>query len=143
MVAAVKFHAFGEAMAHKKHHLGTDTLKILLTNTAPDAAAHAVKADLTEIAAGNGYAAGGWAVSRASSGQTAGLYALKLNDQPTAFTATGGNVGPYRYAVLYNDTALNKDLIQFWDLGASNTLLDTQPFPLDVIAGDGTILSFT
>ena len=52
-----KFNAFVADVANKVHNLGSDTLKVLLTNTAP-VATNAVKADLTEIAAGNGYSAG-------------------------------------------------------------------------------------
>lgn len=53
-----KFNAFVQDLTRKVHNLNSDTLKILLTNVAP-VATNAVKADLTEIAAGNGYTAGG------------------------------------------------------------------------------------
>lgn len=52
-----KFQAFVEHVAEKVHNLQTDALKVMLTNTAP-VAANTVKADLIEIAAGNGYVAG-------------------------------------------------------------------------------------
>jgi hypothetical protein len=58
MASFNKFQPFVENLAEKVHNLGSDALKWLLTNTAP-AAANAVKADLTEIAAANGYSAGG------------------------------------------------------------------------------------
>ena len=58
MASFQKFNAFVADVANKVHNLGADTLKILLTDTAP-VATNAVKANLTEIAAGNGYAAGG------------------------------------------------------------------------------------
>ena len=38
------------------------------------------------------------------------------------FTSAIGSMGPFRYAVLYNNTATNKELIGFWDNGASVTL---------------------
>lgn len=41
------------------HNLDTGALKVYLTNAAPNAATHTVKADLAEIGAGNGYTAGG------------------------------------------------------------------------------------
>jgi hypothetical protein len=112
MAAFVKFHAFVEAVAEKKHNLGSDTLKVYLTNDVIDPAGDAVKADLAEIAAGNGYTAGGGVAAQASSAQVGGLYTLILNDPPT-WTASGV-IGPFRSAVLYNDSAANKDLIGAW-----------------------------
>ena len=54
----VKYNCFVENLAEKVHNLGADTLKVALSNTAPDAA-DAVLADAAEISAGNGYTAGG------------------------------------------------------------------------------------
>jgi hypothetical protein len=127
-----KFQPFVEAVAEKKHNLGSDTLKVMLTLTAP-VAANAVKADLTEIASGNGYTAGGTAANIVSSAQTSGTYKLVLDD--VVFTASGGAIAAFRYAVLYNDTATNDELIGFWDRGASTTLLDGDTFTANF---DGT-----
>ena len=66
MASFNKFNAFVADVANKVHNLGSDTLKIMLSNTAP-AASNAVKTDITEIGAGNGYAAGGGAASLVSS----------------------------------------------------------------------------
>jgi hypothetical protein len=129
------FHSFSEAVAEKKHNLGSDTLKIMLTNTAP-VATNAVKADLTEIAAGNGYVAGGTQAVISLSSQTLGVYKLVLAD--VVFTATGG-VGPFRYAVLYNDTATNKELIGWWDYGSPVTLAVSETFTVDFNATTGVI----
>jgi hypothetical protein len=129
MASFNKFNSFVEALAEKKHDLGADTLKVLLTNTAP-VATNSVKADLTEISAGNGYTAGGNTASVTSSAQTSGTYKLVLGD-PATFTASGGSVGPFRYAVLYNDTASNKELIGWWDYGSSITLAAGESFAVD------------
>lgn len=129
MASFQKFNAFTEALAEKKHNLGSDTLKIMLVNTAP-AATNAVKTDLTEIASGNGYTAGGTAMEITSSSQTSGVYTLVGDD--VVFTASGGPVGPFRYAVLYNDTAANKDLIGYWDYSSSITLQNGETFTVDV-----------
>jgi hypothetical protein len=77
-----KFNSFVEALAEKKHDLGADTLKVLLANTAP-VATNSVKADLTEITAGNGYTAGGNTATVSSSAQTSGTYKLVLGDPAT------------------------------------------------------------
>ena len=132
MASFQKFQAFVEALAEKKHNLGSDVLKVMLTDVAP-VATNAVKTDITEITAGNGYTAGGAAVTITSSAQTAGTYKLVGND--LVFTAAGGAIAQFRYAVLYNDTATNKDLIGFWDNGSEVNLADTETFTVDF---DGT-----
>lgn len=122
-------------MAEKVHNLGADTIKVMLTNTAP-VAANAVKADLTEIGAGNGYTAGGNAASVSSSAQTSGTYKLVLND-PAAWVASGGTIGPFRYAAVYNDTPTSPadPLIGWYDYGSSITLQIGESFTVDL---DGT-----
>ena len=130
-----KFNSFVEALAEKVHNLGSDTLKVMLTNTAP-VATNSVKADLTEISAGNGYTAGGATASITSSSQTGGTYKLVLAD--VTFTATGA-VGPFRYAVLYNDTATNKELIGWVDYGSSLTLANGETFTVDFSASNGVL----
>lgn len=116
MVAFNKFNSFVEAVAEKVHNLGSDTLKIMLTNSAP-VASNTVKANLTDISAGNGYTAGGSAVTISSSSQTSGTYSLVGTD--LVFTASGGAIATFRYAVLYNDTATNDELVGWWDYTSS------------------------
>jgi len=130
MAAFNKFNSFVEAVAEKVHNLGADSLKVMLSNTAP-VATNSVKTDITEIAAGNGYTAGGNVASVSSSAQTSGTYKLILSD-PATWTATGGSIGPVRYAVLYNDTATNKELIGWWDYGSSVTLATGETFTVDL-----------
>ena len=89
-----------------------------------------MKADITEISAGNGYTAGGATATVSSSGQSGGTYKLVLAD--VVFTASGGTIGPFRYAVLYNDTATNDELIGWWDRGVSVTLEDGDDATLDL-----------
>lgn len=135
MASFNKFNSFVEALAEKAHNLGSDTLKVLLTNTAP-VATNTVKADLTEISAGNGYTAGGTAASITSSAQSSGVYKLVLGD--VVFTATGA-VGPFRYAVLYNDTATNDELIGWWDYGSSISLQNGETFTVDFDGTNGVL----
>lgn len=125
-------------MAEKVHNLGSDTLKVMLTNSAP-VSTNSVKANLSEISAGNGYTAGGTQATIASSAQSSGTYKLTLND--VVFTATGGSVGPFRYAVLYNDTPTSPadPLIGFWDYGTAVTLADTETFTVDFDASGGVL----
>lgn len=130
-----KFNPFVEALAEKVHNLETDTLKVMLSNTAP-LATNGVKADITEIAAGNGYTAGGATVTITASSQTSGTYKLVGND--VVFTATGA-VGPLRYAVLYNSTPVAGNLIGWWDYGSSVTLASGDTFTVDFDPTNGIL----
>lgn len=138
MAAYQKFNQFVQDLTQKVHNLNGDTLKVMLTNTAP-VAGNAVKADITEIAAGNGYTAGGAQAAQVSDTQTSGTLKLKLNN--AVFTAAGGTIGPFRYAVLYNDTPTSpvKPLIGFWDYGSSITLNDTETFTVSFDAVNGVL----
>lgn len=130
-----KFDAFVEDLAHKVHNLGSDTLKVALTNTAP-VAGDSVLADITQISSGNGYTTGGAQATITSSGQTSGTYKLVLAD--VTFTATG-TVGPFQYAVLYNDTASGDPLIGWWDYGSAVTLATNETFTVDFDASAGAL----
>lgn len=140
MATFSKFNSFPEALAEAKFNLGTDTLKVYLSNTAPDASTHTAYDGTTgttgpaEIAAGNGYTAGGNTASVTSSAQTGGVYKLVLGD-PNAWVATANSIGPFQYAVLYSDTATNNDLIGWWDYGTPVTLAVGESFTVDF---DGT-----
>jgi len=130
MATFTKFDVFTENLAEGVHDLGADTLKIMLTNSAP-LVTNTVKANLTEISAGNGYTAGGATVTITASSQTSGVYSLVGND--VVITASGGSVGPFRYAVLYNDTPTSPadPLIAFWDYGSSVTLASGETLTVD------------
>lgn len=134
-----KFQSFVEAIGLKKHQLETDVLKVMLTNSAP-VATNAVKADLTDISAGNGYTAGGTAAANNTYAHTAGVAKLVADD--VVFTASGGSIGPFRYAVLYNDTATNKELIGWVDYGSALTLNAGETLTVD-FDGSAGILTIT
>jgi len=138
MASFNKFNAFVEHLAEKVHDLGADTLKILLTNSAP-VAGNSVKADLTEISAGNGYSAGGPSATISASSQTSGTYKLVLDD--LTITASGGSIGPFRYFTLYNDTPTSPadPLIGCWDYGSSITLADGESVTVDFSAANGAL----
>lgn len=137
MASFQKFNSFVEAVAEKVHNLGSDTLKVMLVNSAP-VATNTVKADLTEISAANGYTAGGNQASQSASSQSSGTYKLVCSD-PATWTASGGTIGPFRYAVLYNDTAASDELIGFWDYGSSITLQIAETFTVDLDGSAGVL----
>lgn len=130
-----KFFSFAEAVAGKVHNLGSDTLRVALSNIAPSQS-NTQLSQITQIANGNGYTTGGAAASITSSAQTSGTYRLVLGD--VVFTATG-SMGPFRYAVLYNDTATNDELIGWWDYGSSITLNGGETFTVDFDPGTGVL----
>lgn len=123
-----KFDQLKEDIGLKVHNFDTDTLKVYLTNAAPSASGDAVKADLAEIAAGNGYTAGGADVSGVWS-EAAGVATLVGTD--IVWTATTGSIGPFRYAVLYNDTSPSDSLIGWWDYGSPVTAIAAQTITVD------------
>lgn len=138
MATYTKFNAFVENVAEKVHNLGADTLKVMLTLTAP-VATNSVKANLTEISAGNGYTAGGTTTAQSSSAQSSGTYKLVIAD--VVFTASGGAMADFRYAVLYNDTPTSPadPLIGFWDYGSTVSLASGETFTVDFDASAGVL----
>ncbi|NJM33987.1 MAG: hypothetical protein HC850_03935 [Rhodomicrobium sp.] len=138
MASFNKFNAFVENLAEGVFNLQSDTLKVVLTNTAP-VAGNSVKADLSEISAGNGYTAGGVAATVSSSSQSGGTYKLVLDD--VTVTASGGSVGPFRYFVLLDDTPTSPadPLIGWWDYGSSITLADGESITVDFDATNGVL----
>ena len=138
MAAFNRFDVLTEHLAEKVHNLEADTLKVMLTDAAP-VAGNTVRAELTEITAGNGYAAGGAVAIVASAAQTGGVWKLVLAD--VVFTASGGAIGPFRHAVLYNDTPATPadPLIGWWDYGSSITLADGETFTVNFDPDTGVL----
>lgn len=137
MAAFNKYQVFVENVAEKVHNLGADTLKLALTNTAPNAATNAVLADITEITSGNGYSTGGAAITVTSSAQSGGTYKLVGND--VTFTASGGSINTFRYVVLYNATAASGPLIGWWDSGAAQNITNGNSFTVDLDQVNGIL----
>src|SRR5690349_9425105 len=130
-----KFDVFVQDLARKVHNLQTDTLKVMLSDTLP-VRTNTVKANITEIAAGNGYSAGGLTATLVSDGQTSGVYKLTLA-QPI-LTASGGSVAQFRYAVLYNSTPASGNLIGWADYGAEVNLTNGNTFTVGFDQTNGT-----
>lgn len=126
-----KFNQFIEDLAHKVHDLSSDQLVVALANVAPDAADE-VLADLTEISYTN---CSSRDITTSSSGQTSGTYKLVLTD--LTLTASGGDVGPFRYVVVYNDTPSSpaNPLIAWFDYGEEYTITNGNSFDINF---DGT-----
>jgi len=132
MATFTKFQPFVEAVAEKKHNLGSDQLVVALTNTVP-VNTNAVLTDLTQISYTNLSTRN---VTTSASAQTSGTYKLTLTD--LVLTASGA-VATFRYVVLYNDTATNDDLIGWWDYGSAVTLANGETFTIDFDGSAGVL----
>lgn len=125
MSAYVKQFPFVENMPEKVFNLGSDTLKVALSNTS-FAQSIGTLAGITEITYTNCSAR---TITVSASSQTSGTYSLVCTD--LVLTASGGTVGPFRYVAIYDDTATSDELICSFDYGSSITLNDTETFTLD------------
>jgi hypothetical protein len=135
MASFNKFNIFTYDVLAKKHDFTADTFKVALSNTAPTVS-NAVLADITQISAGNGYTSGGTATSMSLSTSSG---TAKATGTDVVFTASGGSIGPTRYAVLYNDTATGDPLVGWWDYGSSVTLASTETLTVDFDASNGIL----
>lgn len=135
MATYQKFQDFTEQTLRSVHNFGSHSFKAVFSNSAPSAA-NTILADITQISASGGYTAGGFAVTLSLS-ETAGVAKVVMTD--VTFTASGGSVGPFRYVVIYNDSATSPvdALVCFFDYGAAVTLADTETFTLDADATNG------
>jgi hypothetical protein len=136
MASFTKLNGFVEHLAEGVHNLGSGTLTVALSNTAPGsestpptgATTACILANVTQIAYTN---LSSRVLTTSSSAQSGGTYALALND--LVLTASGGSVGPFRYVYIYNDTPTSPadPLIGYYDYGSSVTLADGETFTID------------
>jgi ribosomal protein S11 len=122
-----KFNSFVEELAKGAHHLHAagNQVKVYLTNNAPNAASHAGKGDLAGITEQNGYAA---ADIQNDVSRTGGV--LTVTGVDVEWTASGA-VGPFQYAVLYNEDHGSDALIGWWNYGSSISLSAGEKFKVD------------
>lgn len=144
--------AFSKALLRGAHNFESHNFKVALTNVMPEPTA-AVLADITQVAASGGYAAGGYVldsitvasaiedvklvVNDAIQTISATVARVKIADEVIA--ATGGAIGPLRYAVVYNDTSAGKPLVGYADYGSSVTLADGEALTLDFDPDTGVL----
>ena len=134
MATLTLFQSLAEAIAEKKHNLGSDTLTVALSDTLP-VNTNDVLADITQISYTN---LGSRTLTISSSSETGGVYSLVIADKTLAAT---GVVAQFRYVVIYNDTATNDELIGFVDLGSEINMVNGSNLILD-FSGSG-ILTIT
>lgn len=123
--AWTKYQDFSEQLIRGVHDWDAHTFKVALTNTLP-VNTHTSLSQIGEIAAGNGYTAGG-NTTTITIAESAGT--TTVSGTEVVFTATGV-VPTFRYAVLYNDTATSPAdaLIASFDYGAAVNLTNGDTF---------------
>jgi flagellar capping protein FliD len=141
MATQNKFQDFAEQLEKGVHNFASNVFKVALTNTSPNAT-DTILANITQIANGNGYTTGGTATT-VTTAEASGT--MTVSGTAVVFTASG-SMGPFRYAVLYNDTATSPaDALVSWsDYGSSITLAATETFTVTFGgASPGTIHTLT
>ncbi len=140
MASFVKINDFVD-YAVEAMNLGSDSLVIALSNTAPGSESSNPTADtngilgnVTQISYSN---LSSRSLTRTSSSQSGGVYKLVLAD--LTLTASGGSVAAFRYIYIYNDTVTNDPLIGYYDYGSSLTLNDGDTFTIDFSPSNGVI----
>lgn len=135
MAAFNKLNGFVEHLAEKVHNLGSDSLAVAITNTAPGSEATPptgatgtnIVGNLTQISYTN---LSSRSLTTTSSAQSAGTYSLVCSD--LVLTASGV-VGPFRYIYGFNDTPTSPadPLFGYWDYGSAVSLASGETFTLD------------
>lgn len=136
MAAFNKYFTFIDELSKGGHNLQTAVFKCALTNTAPTQASDTVWNTTVAPAPAQttGYTGGGNILTTTTAATSSGIFKLVLVD--TIFTASGGSIGPFRYAILYNSSASNKS-VGYYDYGSSITLQDTETLTVDFDAANG------
>jgi hypothetical protein len=109
----------------------------LITNTTPPTVDHNTFSELTEIAAGNGYVAGGESLTPGATDfdtitedDSGDLAFAQIKD--IEWVASGGSIptsgSPARFAILTDDNATqgDREVYHVWDLGGDVVAADTQ-----------------
>jgi hypothetical protein len=129
-----KFLSFLTQLGKGTHHFqaGGDSFKVFLTNQAPNGSTNAVKGDLTELPNTNGYSSQVVGSTDWTLGIT-GDRGTFIGNDVTFGPASGGVIGPFTYAVLYNDTPTSpaKPLIAWWTYTGGVTLQIGESFRVD------------
>ncbi|OAF05462.1 hypothetical protein AYJ54_00725 [Bradyrhizobium centrolobii] len=126
-----KYNGFVLDVSSALHQMQTGTAqvyKVYLTNTLPTAG-DATNSTTGDLATANGYTAGGTTIGTITGSQTSGTFSFSGGTNPS-WTASGGSIGPFQYAILYNSTQTRK--IGWWDYGTALTLTNGNTFTVQL-----------
>lgn len=128
-----KVNCFVNDICNGIHLMDTGTAsvyKVYLTNTLP-VATNTVYNTPADLSTANGYTAGGTTIGTITGSQTSGTFSFSGGTNPS-WTASGGSIGPFEYAVLYDSTTSTKALIGWWDYGTALTLTNGNTFTVSL-----------
>lgn len=132
MAAVVKYQDFVEQLGLAQHNLNTDVFKAWLSNVAPTNTDTTFPGTATDIAAGNGYTAGGEDIQNTWS-EAAGTASMAVVD--VVWTCVTAPMATFRYIGFYNDTnATNRVGPGYLDYTAAVTLQVGETFTLNFAA---------
>ena len=140
------FDEFAESIGDGRIDLDTSTFKVAFVTLQVGGTPSIAKTDAvpcwgaggttnlstSEVSAGGGYTAGGDALASVTWGQTAGVATFDAADYVWTSSASG-DPATIKTAVIYSDTAANKDCVGFVDMTADGTTA------ISLLAGDVTI----
>lgn len=138
-MAFIKFDGFLEDFAAGSiHNFDQHELSVFLTAQQPDVTQDYLKGDIAEIAVGGGYT-GAVALSIASRSVVNNQYIIAPTG-PYVWTGTGAGFGPLQFAVLYNSSVAQQQLIGYWDYPTPITIIaDGEKLTLNVTNGNGLL----
>lgn len=127
MAVFQKFQDFVEQLGKGVHNFASQVFNVYLSNELP-LATDTVKTDILGITEQNGYAAASIVPVWSEAGGTA-----TLAGTDKVWTATGAGFGPFRYVVIYNESATSPldALICWWDYGSSISVAAGETFTVD------------
>lgn len=135
------FDHFMEELLKGTHNFSSHTFRVALTNTAPTQDSDTTLTNVTQITGGGttGYttvADGAGATVTLTVAETSagsGVWRLGTSSSDCVFTAGASGIGPFRYAVIVNDTPTSpaNPLVGYLDYGSSITVTDGNTFTID------------
>lgn len=136
---------FYEDILNGVHNLGTDTIQVALSNTAPSgessdptADGNGILTNVTQIAYTN--YTDGLTSDRVLEGVavvlSSGVATFDAND--FTITASGGALATFRYVYVFNQTATGDALICVYDHGSAISLADGESVDIDFGADSGS-----
>ena len=138
MASFNKFNTFIGDLGKQIHDLQAagNVIKVYLSNTLP-VATNTVKANIAEIAAGNGYVAGGIIIPK--TWLNVGTLWTLAGTADSIWTAVGGAIAQFRYVIIYNDTSPSDSLISWYDYGSALNVAVGESFTAKTNADLATI----
>jgi hypothetical protein len=124
-----KFNDFSEQLVRGVHDFDANTFKVVLASAAPSAADDELSDITSQLSTGGGYTNGG-ATTTITISEASGT--TTVSGTQVQWTGSGSGFGPFRYAVLYNDstTAPLDALIAWFDYGSSISVGAGETFTL-------------